>query len=313
MLRPMARPEGRTIQTPGFRVSLTSYDLSEGVVFSPGAEHNHLVHVVSGPGQKIVGQARSLAFGSRPMPLGVASFLPVEMPASFRATPGELRVCHLRFTQDKVEQLIGSRVTWRFETMAPFVSLRLRAVLVAMQQLETECLKLGVAQQAYVDAVGTAIVIDLCRRFANTSEAECGAGGKLAPWQLRRIEEYARDAVCAGQASVADFAALCGVSAGHLARCFKQTTGMTVNAYAQAVRIERARGMLAESELPLKEIAAACGFSTAGYFSTAFQRAAGESPRNYRARVRAKAYRLARPTSEARSRRPLEAARAAAD
>jgi hypothetical protein len=214
---PFARQEGRTIQTPSFRVSLTSYDLSEPVSFSAGVGYNHLVHVVSGPGQRIFAQAKNLSFASRPLPWGLVSFLPSEMPATFKASAGGLRVCHLRIPQEKVEALLGSRVAWRFETMAPFVSVRLRSVLVAMQQLETECLKPGAAHQSYVEAIGTAIVIDLCRRFANTSDVG-GGGSKLVPWQLRRIEEYARDAACTGQTSVADFAALCGVSASHLAR-----------------------------------------------------------------------------------------------
>jgi AraC family transcriptional regulator len=141
-----------------------------------------------------------------------------------------------------------------------------------------------------VDAVGSAIIIELCRQFAG--EPDAGTVSKLAPWQLRRIEDYARDAACTHATSVAVFADLCGVSASHLARCFRQTTGTTVHAYVQSIRIERARTLLAESSLPLKEIAAACGFATPRYFSTAFRRAAGESPRSYRARTRAKVYRL---------------------
>ena len=64
---------------------------------------------------------------------------------------------------------------------------------------------------------------------------------------------------------------------------------MTLYAYVDSVRIDRARALLAEGELTLKEIARASGFSTACYFSTAFRRATGETPAGYRTRVQAEA------------------------
>jgi AraC family transcriptional regulator len=115
----------------------------------------------------------------------------------------------------------------------------------------------------------------------------------LAPWQLRRIEDHARTAALAEPASIAVFAKLCDLSASHLARCFRQTTGRTLRAFVEAIRMERACALLAESELPVKDIATASGFSTPRYFSTAFRRATGETPRAYRARAKAKVFRLA--------------------
>jgi AraC family transcriptional regulator len=109
----------------------------------------------------------------------------------------------------------------------------------------------------------------------------------LVSWRLRRIEDYARNAAGADSTNLAAFADLCGLSASHLARCFRQTTGKTLHAYVETVRMDRARKLLAETDMPIKEIAAASGFSTARYFSTAFRRVAGETPRDFRALAKA--------------------------
>jgi AraC family transcriptional regulator len=282
--------QGRALRAPGLRVKLVAYDLTEEVEIRPSATNHHVANVLSGSGQRIVGYAASQAFAPRPANWGALSFVPARMPAWLRAGAGRVRVCQLRFAPEKAEALFERRLNWRFDSLAAYAGLRSRSILSGMQQLEQECLEPGDAHATLVDAVGSAIIIELCRQFA--SEHGPGTVSKLAPWQLRRVEEYARAAACTQPANVAVFAELCGVSASHLARCFKQTTGLTVHAYVQSIRIERARTLLAESGLPLKEIAAACGFATPRYFSTAFRRAAGESPRNYRARTQAKVYRL---------------------
>jgi AraC family transcriptional regulator len=110
---------------------------------------------------------------------------------------------------------------------------------------------------------------------------------KLAPWRLRRLQEHARSAAAPESTKIAFLADLCGVSASHLARSFRQTTGMTLRAYMESVRIDRARRLLAETEMPIKDVAGASGFSTARYFSSAFRRVAGDTPRDFRALAKA--------------------------
>ena len=53
------------------------------------------------------------------------------------------------------------------------------------------------------------------------------------------------------------------------------------------VRIERARQLLSETDLPLDRVAAAVGYEHAEYFSVAFRRQTSETPAAYRKRVRA--------------------------
>jgi len=46
--------------------------------------------------------------------------------------------------------------------------------------------------------------------------------------------------------------------------------------------LERAKSLLAASDMSVTEIGATLGFCTRAYFSTAFKRATGQSPRSFR-------------------------------
>lgn len=70
----------------------------------------------------------------------------------------------------------------------------------------------------------------------------------------------------------------------YLARCFKRATGGTVGEALLARRIDRARELLLDPDLGLKEIAAQCGFGSFSYFSRRFKQATGETASAYRRR-----------------------------
>ena len=72
------------------------------------------------------------------------------------------------------------------------------------------------------------------------------------------------------------------MSSVYLSRLFKATTGFTFKEYLTAVRIKRAKELLSETSLPVKEIAAQCGFNDSNYFSHAFRGETGITPLGYR-------------------------------
>jgi AraC-like DNA-binding protein len=71
----------------------------------------------------------------------------------------------------------------------------------------------------------------------------------------------------------------------HFLRAFRKTFHETPHQYLTRKRIERARDLLANSELPITEICFAVGFESLGSFSTRFHNLVGWSPSIYRARV----------------------------
>ena len=62
----------------------------------------------------------------------------------------------------------------------------------------------------------------------------------------------------------------------------KALTDMGANDYINKFRMEQAKQLLIESDMPIDRVAAGCGFSSESYFHSYFKRSAGISPGEYR-------------------------------
>lgn len=151
----------------------------------------------------------------------------------------------------------------------------------AMQRMAAEAIQPGFGSDILVDALSAALKVDLTRYFARSRSEQPASVGVLAPWQLRRLEEYVH-ATNAGGMRIADLASLVEISPSHLARTFKKTTGRTVHQFVEEARIARAAALLSDTTMPLKQIAAQVGFGTPSSFSQAFRRATGVAPGQFR-------------------------------
>ena len=75
-------------------------------------------------------------------------------------------------------------------------------------------------------------------------------------------------------------------SASYISHLFKSRSGMTINQYVNALRIDEARAMLDSTDMSIQDIGLTVGFSDANYFSNVFRASVGVSPREYRNRFR---------------------------
>ncbi|MFC5447143.1 helix-turn-helix domain-containing protein [Paenibacillus aestuarii] len=73
------------------------------------------------------------------------------------------------------------------------------------------------------------------------------------------------------------------MSMSYFSALFKQHTGLTFVEYVTRHRLERAKELLAESQLKTYELAAQVGYSDPQYFSVIFKRHTGMTPKEYRA------------------------------
>lgn len=72
------------------------------------------------------------------------------------------------------------------------------------------------------------------------------------------------------------------LSKSYLCRIFRSETGLTFSDYANAMRITRSRILLAETNLPLLDIALAVGFNDQSYFNRVFKKNTGVTPLVFR-------------------------------
>jgi transcriptional regulator GlxA family with amidase domain len=98
---------------------------------------------------------------------------------------------------------------------------------------------------------------------------------KVQIWLLDRLSEDINVETMAEQAAM---------SLRTFNRHFKKATGRTPAGFVQEARIEAARNLLEDSDLPVKLIAAQCGFGDEERMRRAFHRSLGVSPQDYRMR-----------------------------
>ena len=67
-----------------------------------------------------------------------------------------------------------------------------------------------------------------------------------------------------------ELASYLGLSARQLQRIFRKYIGVTPVRYYLNLRLDRARGLVTQTELPIMDIAALCGFLRAEQFSRAY-------------------------------------------
>ncbi len=82
--------------------------------------------------------------------------------------------------------------------------------------------------------------------------------------------------------SVETLACACGISRSWLFRCFKALTNTSPKEYLTAYRIERAKILLQNSALSIRQISYSTGFQDELYFSKVFKKITGKSPSEYR-------------------------------
>lgn len=237
--------------------------------------------------QPIMGQC-GIGGSSRLSALGNLTFVPATVPvhSRFRPEVGPRRAVVARFAHDMFERL-GEDMPHRCDPWS-MVSHNFRNpdIQLGMRQLAKEALTPGFASAILVESMGTSLMVQLTRHFGQRSSTD--GRGRLAPWQLRRIIEC----IAAGSATdslptLAQLAALVGISTGYLRHAFKQSTGSTIGTHIRNVQLDRARFLLSRTDLALKEIAMRLGFSTQYGFTLAFQRGTGETPSVFRQQQRA--------------------------
>jgi transcriptional regulator GlxA family with amidase domain len=134
--------------------------------------------------------------------------------------------------------------------------------------------------------VARAMVVYL-RRPGGQSQFSAQLAGQLASRQgLRELQAWIADHLDE-DLSVPALARRAYMSERNFGRAFRRETGLTPAAYVEALRVERARTALQQTEAPTETIARLCGFGSAEVMRRAFQRRLGVPPTVYRERFAA--------------------------
>jgi AraC-like DNA-binding protein len=145
----------------------------------------------------------------------------------------------------------------------------------------------------YLESLASVIAIHLATTYGRSS-TESRARIGLPPHKLNCVLSFIKEHI-ADAVPVDALASTVHMSPCHFARMFKQAVGQPPHVYITGKRMERAKDLLRNTDLPLVDVAASAGFQTQAHFTGVFRKHAGVTPRIFRLNSRAGRLRYACP------------------
>lgn len=137
------------------------------------------------------------------------------------------------------------------------------------------------AGRLYAESLTQTLVLHLLRNYTDAGRTLEKFNGGLSGYKLRRVVEFIKQHLDE-DLTLAEIARAAGLSQFHFARAFRRTTGQTPQQYLMQQRIERAKQLLANSDLPLIEVSARAGFKNQSHFTTLFRKFTHLTPNAWR-------------------------------
>ena len=153
---------------------------------------------------------------------------------------------------------------------------------VAAIQHEARAQALG--GNLYVEAVAAQLSLHLLRNYAELILRERTDRGRLSPTQIARVREYV-DSHLHETLELHLLANVIGLGVYSFSRRFRASFGCAPYAYVLGQRVARARRLVANPALALKQIAADCGFADQAHMTRVFKARLGATPGTLRAQA----------------------------
>lgn len=151
----------------------------------------------------------------------------------------------------------------------------------AAQSICEEARQQGMGGALYVESIGRALIVHLLRRYASVKLSRPAAAQELGPAQKRCIEDYIKSNLSVSL-DLAGMAAALGLTPCLFARLFRKSFGSPPYQYVIEMRLARASQLLGRTGMPIKEIAAVCGFTDQAHLTRLFSRAYKVTPAAFR-------------------------------
>ena len=152
-----------------------------------------------------------------------------------------------------------------------FASLAIRILDLAELTYASDLMRLGML----LEFIGLAI---------DSHYKEKHPGGRNNEYSKEAYADYAANYIRANFATVkiSDVACYVGLHRSYLTNIFKKRLGVSPQEYLMQTRIQRARLLLLETDLPVQEVSQSVGYENPLTFSKIFKNYYGESPKLYR-------------------------------
>lgn len=258
-------------------VRIEHYRLREGEL--PEHAHNQHLLLLSMSGcngeMRTAGGMRATAQGR-----GGVCLIPSGEPFSSRVG-GDTECLGIYLDPALVERVAqDADPTGRFQVVArsnPRDPLVNRVGMALLAEMESE----APGGRLYAESLANVLAVHVLRNYAAAGTEPSIVKGGLGGRRLRRVLSYIAENH-GHELTLEDLASEAAMSTFHFAREFKRATGTTPHQHLIKFRVERAKALLAESQLPLAEVGLRTGFSHQSHFTRLFRRLTGTTPQTYR-------------------------------
>ena len=137
------------------------------------------------------------------------------------------------------------------------------------------------AGSIYGESVANALAVYLLNRYAVRRIKPNSYSGGLPGNRLKRVLDYIESCLHEN-VTLAQLAALAGMSPHYFSELFKQSTGHAPHSYVLMRRIERAKENLQNPERSIIDAGLEAGFQNPSHFARMFRKIAGTTPSKYR-------------------------------
>lgn len=133
----------------------------------------------------------------------------------------------------------------------------------------------------YVESVIQVLATHLVRHYGTNPIAIADAVSKLSSQKLQQTVDYIH-ARLEQDITLSELAEVVQMSQYRFARAFKQSTGIPPHQYLLMQRVEQAKKLLIETQLPIVDISYQLGFASQSHFGATFRRFTKVTPKVYR-------------------------------
>jgi AraC family transcriptional regulator len=194
---------------------------------------------------------------------------------------GPLEVSHVYLTEQRLqntaELLGGGRVE-----LIDRVAFDDTATSHILEMLSRSSVTADAASRLFVEQAIDLLCTQLIRAHSSVGTLQPAEPKRgLADWQVKRVTGYMQDFIDR-EIGLQELAALVGLSQYHFCTAFRLAVGVSPHQHLTALRMARARELLAALDLPIIQVALAVGYQTPSAFTASFRKATKVTPSEFR-------------------------------
>lgn len=216
--------------------------------------------------------------------LGHITFIAKDEPLRCRWQRGTQRSVSCMFDIEKITARMAIAWDWPSFDWANALAIRSDYIAATLRRVATETLNPGFASELQIETLLLGAAFELRRQFGEEEPVVAKPARELGRAQLDILRAMAIDTP-GDPPSIADLADAVGMGGRQLAARYRAATGQTLRNFLAESRLERAKLLLRDRRLLVKQVAFDCGFRSSAAFAAAFSGSTGMTPQSFRTRV----------------------------